>query len=425
MIDPLSAAAEPNRRRILQLLAVRPRTVGEVAAEFSTTRSAVSQHLLVLADAGLVEVEKDGRRRIYRVLTSGLRKLQIEIDTFWTTELDHLVDDAHTLRRVMSYTKSALLPVSPDEAFALITEPERLRRWQAVSAFVDLRAGGSYRWVVTPGHIAVGTFREVDPGRRIVFGWGWEGDSELPADASTVTVTVEPADGGSRVTLIHEGLNERQREAHAEGWEHYLERLVRVATNGDAGPDEWAFVPENLTPIVASEAVLGVLQPVVRNLTAEDRPKPTPCADFTCHELAVHLLASLEQLGSMAGATVTDPVGTSLENRISVLAGQAIDAWRAVDLDGMVQHPGGTSIPAAFLVGVLPLEMALHSWDLAQASGQTVHISDELVGYLRGLADGIVPGGRGSSFADEVAPPAGASAMDRLAAFAGRTPIAG
>ena len=49
------------------------------------------------------------------------------------------------------YTISADLPVSPDEAFALITEPERLRRWKAVSARVDLQAGGAYRFTVTPG----------------------------------------------------------------------------------------------------------------------------------------------------------------------------------------------------------------------------------------------------------------------------------
>lgn len=99
MTDPLTAAAEPNRRRILQLLASQPRTVTDVAAEFPVTRSAISQHLLVLADAGLVEAEKVGRQRIYRVLPSGLQKLQAEIDRFWTDELDHLVADAHTLRR--------------------------------------------------------------------------------------------------------------------------------------------------------------------------------------------------------------------------------------------------------------------------------------------------------------------------------------
>ncbi len=93
--DVLGAAAEPNRRRILQLLARGPRSVGEVAAEFTTTRSATSQHLRVLMDAGLVVAEQAGRRRIYRPQASGLRRLQAEIDRFWTEELDDLVADAH------------------------------------------------------------------------------------------------------------------------------------------------------------------------------------------------------------------------------------------------------------------------------------------------------------------------------------------
>ncbi len=94
MVDAFSAAAEPNRRRILQLLASRPRTVGEVAAEFPVTRSAISQHLLLLASAGLVAAERHGRQRHYRVLPSGLRKVQAEIDRFWTDELDLLVTDS-------------------------------------------------------------------------------------------------------------------------------------------------------------------------------------------------------------------------------------------------------------------------------------------------------------------------------------------
>lgn len=99
MTDPLSAAAEPSRRRILQLLAQRPRTVTEVAAEFPVTRSAISQHLLVLASAGLVAAERAGRQRIYRVRPEGLHRLQAEIDRFWTTELDQLVEDSHSPRR--------------------------------------------------------------------------------------------------------------------------------------------------------------------------------------------------------------------------------------------------------------------------------------------------------------------------------------
>lgn len=98
MADALSAAAEPTRRRILQLLASQPRTVTSLAAEFTVTRSAISQHLLLLAGLGLVAAEKVGRERIYRVVPAGLRALQAEIDKFWTDELDSLVADAHALR---------------------------------------------------------------------------------------------------------------------------------------------------------------------------------------------------------------------------------------------------------------------------------------------------------------------------------------
>lgn len=325
----------------------------------------------------------------------------------------------------MTFTKTAFLPVPPDDAFALVTEPERLRRWQTVSAVVDLRAGGAYRWTVTPGHVAAGTYREVEPGRRIVFGWGWEGSDDLPPDASTVTVTVEPADGGSLVTLVHEGLTGEQAASHAEGWNHYVERLERLAIKGDAGPDEWAYAPQDLTPITAAEASLAVLQPVLRNLTADDQPKPTPCSEFTCHELAEHLFGSLAGLGAMAGATVANPEEGSLENRVSVMTARVIDAWRGVDLTGTVPGPGGSELPASFAASILPLELLLHGWDLAQASGQQLHVSDELVAYVHGLAETVVPAVRGGgSFADEVAPAEGAGPVDRLAAFAGRTPMA-
>ncbi len=324
----------------------------------------------------------------------------------------------------MSFTKTVHLPVSPDEAFSLLTEPERLRRWQTVSAYVDLRAGGEYRWTVTPGHVAAGTFREVEAGRRIVFGWGWEGSPELVPDASTVTVTVEPADGGSLVTLVHEGLSQEQAARHAEGWNHYFGRLETLASTGDAGPDEWAAAPENLDPIIAAEAALSVIQPMLRNLTPEDQPKPTPCAGLTCHELAEHLLSSLEQLGGLAGAAVVNPKEGSLENRVSVMASQAIDGWRARGLEGTVPGRGGSELPAEIAASVLPVELLLHGWDLAQGSGQQLVVSDELVAYLQTLAERFVPAGRqGGSFGDELVPPADAGAVDRLAAYAGRRPL--
>lgn len=99
MTDAFTAAAEPTRRRILQLLAARPRTVSEIAAEFPVTRSAISQHLGVLAESGLVTARKEGRQRFYELAPSGMARLRAEIDRFWTDELDALVTEAEAVAR--------------------------------------------------------------------------------------------------------------------------------------------------------------------------------------------------------------------------------------------------------------------------------------------------------------------------------------
>ena len=94
MTDAFAAAAEPTRRRILQLLARGPEYAGAIAGHFDVTRPAISQHLGVLVEAGLVTAEQQGRQRLYRVEPSGIARLQAEIATFWTRELDELVRDA-------------------------------------------------------------------------------------------------------------------------------------------------------------------------------------------------------------------------------------------------------------------------------------------------------------------------------------------
>jgi len=325
----------------------------------------------------------------------------------------------------MSFTKTAHLPVTPDEAYALITEPERLRRWQVVSAVVDLRAGGTYRWTVNPGHVAAGTYREVEPGKRIVFGFGWEGSDELPPDASTITVTIEPADGGSLVTLVHDGLVGEQATAHATGWNHYFERLEKLASTGTIEPDSYSWVPDDIDPLSAADAALAAIQPILRNLTPADQPKPTPCADFTCHELAEHLMIALSKVGGMAGGgDVVNPETGSLENRVSVMAAEAIDAWRTRGLDGDVAGPGGMELPAIYAAGILPIELLLHGWDFAQSSGQELRASDEVVNYVRGLAEHVIPGGRGRNFGDELQASPDAGALEQLAAYSGRRPMA-
>ena len=97
VLDALEIAAEPNRRRLLHLLASREQAVGELAAHFTVSRSAVSQHLLLLEQAGLVSARKEGRNRYYRLDSGGMGRLRDLVEQFWTYELDLLASDASAL----------------------------------------------------------------------------------------------------------------------------------------------------------------------------------------------------------------------------------------------------------------------------------------------------------------------------------------
>jgi DNA-binding transcriptional ArsR family regulator len=92
--DLVAAVAEPNRRRLLQLLAHGEQTVTVLAGDFTVSRSAISQHLGVLAAAGLVVSRRAGRFQLYRLNPAGMAALRAELDSFWTRELDQLVSDA-------------------------------------------------------------------------------------------------------------------------------------------------------------------------------------------------------------------------------------------------------------------------------------------------------------------------------------------
>jgi DNA-binding transcriptional ArsR family regulator len=92
--DLVAAVAEPNRRRLLQLLGGGERTVTELAGHFPVSRSAISQQLGILADAGLVASRRAGRFQYYRLKADGMAALRAELDAFWTAELDQLVRDA-------------------------------------------------------------------------------------------------------------------------------------------------------------------------------------------------------------------------------------------------------------------------------------------------------------------------------------------
>ena len=99
METALRAIAEPRRREILRLVRERELPAGEIAAHFDVTRPAISQHLQVLKQAGLVDERRDGTRRWYRARPEGLEGLREFLSEFWQDRLRLLADAAEKEER--------------------------------------------------------------------------------------------------------------------------------------------------------------------------------------------------------------------------------------------------------------------------------------------------------------------------------------
>jgi uncharacterized protein YndB with AHSA1/START domain len=121
-------------------------------------------------------------------------------------------------------------PASPAAAWEALTEPERIAEW-----FTDASplggVGAVYRLDFGEGSVVEGVIRNVERGRAFSHTWVWA-DVE-PVQETLVTWSVEPADGGTRVTLTHEGwaeagLDEAARDDHEAYWSGYLDDLVDI-----------------------------------------------------------------------------------------------------------------------------------------------------------------------------------------------------
>jgi DNA-binding transcriptional ArsR family regulator len=94
MEEAIRAIAEPNHRRILQLVTSKELSAGEIASRFEITRPAVSQHLGVLREAGLVSERREGTRRLYSLRPEGFDDLKSFLEAFWGEGLERLKEAA-------------------------------------------------------------------------------------------------------------------------------------------------------------------------------------------------------------------------------------------------------------------------------------------------------------------------------------------
>ena len=125
-----------------------------------------------------------------------------------------------------------LLIRAPAElVFAFFTDPDLYRRWMGREATLDPRPGGIYRCVVHDTATVLGEYVVVEPPRRVVFTWGFEGGAGVPAGSSTVAVTLTPVPDGTLLRLVHTGLPHPALAGHDKGWSGYLAELERAVAD--------------------------------------------------------------------------------------------------------------------------------------------------------------------------------------------------
>lgn len=248
--DQLTALADPTRRTIFELVRQHPRPVGELASRLPVSRPAVSQHLRVLEEAGLVTASQNGTRRIYEVHRSGLNELRTWVDGLWDEVLDRfetLVEkEAEMLKTselIAPVTKTRELGVGAEVAFDLFTT--RIAEWWPVASHsihgegvtdvrFEGRVGGRLVEITSDGaEYAWAHVLAWDPPNR--FALSWYPDTE-PIASSILEVRFTPlSEGRTRLDLEHSGWEEfgpegsGLRDRYETGWDVVLGQLEEVA----------------------------------------------------------------------------------------------------------------------------------------------------------------------------------------------------
>jgi DNA-binding transcriptional ArsR family regulator len=240
----LDALGDPTRRAIVERLQEGPRAVGDLASGLPVSRPAVSQHLRVLKEAGLVTERQEGTRRLYRLDPAGLAVLRSYFDRFWETALadfrtaaERREEGMTTQAADLTVRKTVTVAASIERAFEVFTE--RIAAWWPLASHslsgdrtqevvIEGREGGRVYEVVQGGEEGYwATVTAWEPPRRLALSWKVNPRAAAPTE---IEVRFTPEGEGTRVDLEHRGF-ERLGEVAAEtsaqygadsGWETVL-----------------------------------------------------------------------------------------------------------------------------------------------------------------------------------------------------------
>jgi DNA-binding transcriptional ArsR family regulator/uncharacterized protein YndB with AHSA1/START domain len=260
--DAWGALADRSRRTIVERLAEGPSAVGQLARDLPISRPAVSQHLKVLKDAGLVVDRAVGNRRIYQLDPSGIGALRAQLDRFWVHALaafkeaadQPIGDDAMTRAQVTPVRVQIVVNAPIERAFTLFTSrfgdfkpPEHniLSVPIAETIFEPHVGGHIYDRGVDGSECRWARVLAYEPPHRVLFSWDLNAQWQVETDhAKTSEVEVrfvaEAADR-TRVELEHRNL-----ERHGEGWQ--------AVSDGVGSDDGWALYLRRYADLVRAES---------------------------------------------------------------------------------------------------------------------------------------------------------------------------
>jgi uncharacterized protein YndB with AHSA1/START domain len=131
-----------------------------------------------------------------------------------------------------------LIKAPRDRVYAAWTDPAQIKKWfgpenvRTRDLIAEARVGGEFRWNLTNSEgeemTMRGEFRELQPGKKIVFTWQWEDDEDWENHVSIVTVELDDAGAGTALRLTHEKLpNKESRDGHTRGWNSALDKFEK------------------------------------------------------------------------------------------------------------------------------------------------------------------------------------------------------
>lgn len=231
-----SVLGDHTRRAIFEQLAERPQTVGELAAGLPVSRPAVSQHLKVLKDAGLVVDRPVGNRRVYRVDPEGMAAFRAQLDDFWNRTLAayknsaEKIDDGGTMTtqtEQATVRSQIVVEASIEQAFTAFTErfgdfkprEHNLLGVELAETVFEPRVGGHIvDRAVDGSECRWARVLVYEPPHRVVFSWDidtrWQVEPD-PTKTSEVEVRfIAEDERRTRVELVH-----RNIDRHGEGWQ--------------------------------------------------------------------------------------------------------------------------------------------------------------------------------------------------------------